>query len=198
MVFALKRLPNEEASTAWNNLPPKMRVLHIANRRKTGVWLAEAFATDSASEVDLQQSIGSAAGLARLRDEVFDAVLVSHEPGSLDALEEMIDIIHRFRIRLPPQVAMLLKVFITLEGTSRLLCPTFSLLQVIQRYHRTALLRRWSPARRLRKLHRIYGEMERLVEVLPRRIVDILEQVQAGRFDVHLDHRGLEPSVNRP
>ena len=114
-----------------------------------------------------------------------------------DALEEMIDIIHRYRIRLPPQVAMLMKVFITLEGTSRLLCPTFSLLQVIQRYHRSTLLRRWSPTRRLRKLQRIYGELERLVEVLPRRIVDILEQVQAGRFDVHLDHRGLEPSVNR-
>jgi ubiquinone biosynthesis protein len=24
-----------------------------------------------------------------------------------------------------------------------------------------------------------------------------LQQVQTGRFDVHLDHRGLEPSVNR-
>ncbi len=35
------------------------------------------------------------------------------------------------------------------------------------------------------------------MEILPRRIVDILEQVQAGRFDVHLNHRGLEPSVNR-
>lgn len=114
-----------------------------------------------------------------------------------DALEEMIDIIHRYHIRLPPQVAMLLKVLITLEGTSRLLCPTFSLLQVIQQHQRNTLLRRWSPARRLRKLQRIYGEVERLVEVLPRRIVDIMEQIQAGRFDVHLDHRGLEPSVNR-
>jgi ubiquinone biosynthesis protein len=24
-----------------------------------------------------------------------------------------------------------------------------------------------------------------------------LQQVQSGEFDVHLDHRGLEPSVNR-
>jgi CheY-like chemotaxis protein len=30
--------------------------------------------------------VGAAAGLARLRDEVFDAVLVTHEPGELDAL----------------------------------------------------------------------------------------------------------------
>ncbi|MEM9354271.1 MAG: AarF/ABC1/UbiB kinase family protein, partial [Planctomycetota bacterium] len=34
-------------------------------------------------------------------------------------------------------------------------------------------------------------------EVVPRRVRDILNQVQSGSFVVHLDHRGLEPSVNR-
>lgn len=64
-----------------------MRVLYITNRQRTGSWLAEAFAADSASEVMLEEAIGSAAGLARLRDESFDAILVSHEPGELDALD---------------------------------------------------------------------------------------------------------------
>jgi ubiquinone biosynthesis protein len=36
-----------------------------------------------------------------------------------------------------------------------------------------------------------------MIEALPRGITEILDQVQSGRFDVHLDHRGLEPSVNR-
>jgi ubiquinone biosynthesis protein len=27
--------------------------------------------------------------------------------------------------------------------------------------------------------------------------MEIMEQVQSGKFDVHLDHRGLGPSVNR-
>lgn len=114
-----------------------------------------------------------------------------------DALEEMIDMIFRYRIVLPAQVAMILKVFITLEGTSQLLSPRFSLMQVIQRFQRKAILRRMSPARRVKKLRRLYMEVEHLVETLPRRIAEILEQVQAGKFDVHLDHRGLEPSVNR-
>jgi ubiquinone biosynthesis protein len=46
-------------------------------------------------------------------------------------------------------------------------------------------------------MRRIYSEVEQLAEILPRRIRDILQQVQSGKFDVHLDHRGLEPSVNR-
>jgi ubiquinone biosynthesis protein len=46
-------------------------------------------------------------------------------------------------------------------------------------------------------MQRFFTELERLVEVLPRGMIDILQQVQSGRFDVHLQHRGLEPSVNR-
>ena len=74
-------------SASWYGLPPKMGVLYIATRGRTGGWLAEAFAADSASEVLLQEAVGSAAGLERLRDETFDAVLVSHEPDELDALD---------------------------------------------------------------------------------------------------------------
>ncbi len=68
-------------------LPPRLRVLHVASGRRTGAWLAESFASDSACEVTLEEAQGGAAGLERLREQSFDAVLVSHEPGSLDALE---------------------------------------------------------------------------------------------------------------
>lgn len=74
-------------SADYGQIPPMLRVLYITTRQRTGGWLAEAFAADSASEILLDQVVGSAAGLARLRDEVFDVVLVSHEPGELDAME---------------------------------------------------------------------------------------------------------------
>jgi CheY-like chemotaxis protein len=63
-----------------------MRVLFITNRQRTGGWLADAFVADNAPAVHLEEVGGSAAGLARLRDEAYDAVLVSHEPGELDAI----------------------------------------------------------------------------------------------------------------
>ena len=87
MGVALNRPPTEVPPSAWRILPLRMRVLCITNRQRTGGWLAEAFASDSAAEVHLEEAVGSAAGLLRLRDEAFDAVLVSHEPGELDALE---------------------------------------------------------------------------------------------------------------
>jgi ubiquinone biosynthesis protein len=113
------------------------------------------------------------------------------------ALAEMTEIIHRYQIMLPPQAALLIKTLVTLEGTTRLLSPSVSLLELLQPLHRRIVLRRMSPQRQIRKLMRIFMEVEHLAEILPRRMTDILEQVQAGKFDVHLDHRGLEPSVNR-
>lgn len=71
----------------FQGLPPRLRVLYITTPKRPGAWLAEAFASDSGSEVHLEEAKGSTAGLARLRDEAFDAILISHVPGELDALE---------------------------------------------------------------------------------------------------------------
>jgi ubiquinone biosynthesis protein len=113
------------------------------------------------------------------------------------ALKEMIEIIRRYRIVLPSPIALLLKVLVMLEGTGRMLTPDFNLMEILQPYQRRILFRRMSPMRHARKLRRISHEIEQLAELLPRRLREILQQVQAGKFDVHLDHRGLEPSVNR-
>ncbi|MBX3435283.1 MAG: AarF/ABC1/UbiB kinase family protein [Pirellulales bacterium] len=113
------------------------------------------------------------------------------------ALTEMLDVMRRHQIVLPTAATMLLKVLVMLEGAGRRLSPRFSLMDVLRPYRKQMLKRRMSPMRQFRKARRIAYEMEQLAEVFPRRIRDILQQVQTGRFDVHLDHRGLEPSVNR-
>lgn len=113
------------------------------------------------------------------------------------ALTDMIEIMRRYRIMLPTSVAMLIKTLVTLEGTGKLLNPHFSLMEVMQPFHRSMMLRRLSPLRQAKKIRRLYMEVEQLVEILPQRVMQILEQVQDGKFDVHLDHRGLGPSVNR-
>ena len=75
------------SGSVHGGLPPRMKVLYITTLHRTGGWLAEAFAADSASKIVLEECVGSTSGLARLRDEMFDAVLISHEPGVLDALD---------------------------------------------------------------------------------------------------------------
>jgi ubiquinone biosynthesis protein len=113
------------------------------------------------------------------------------------ALNDMTEIIRRFHILLPARISMLLKVLVMLEGTSRLASPRFSLMELIRPYQKQMVRRRLSPWRKLRKFQQIYREFENMAEVLPRKLVDMVDQLQAGKFDVHLEHRGLQPSVNR-
>jgi len=79
--------PKRSAPKIWGQMPARMKVLYITTLRRTGGWLAEAFAADCATEILMKEALGVAAGLGHLRDEVFDAVLLSHEPGVLDALD---------------------------------------------------------------------------------------------------------------
>jgi DNA-binding response OmpR family regulator len=71
----------------FHGMPGRLKVLYISTASRTGAWLAEAFAADSAAEIVLEEATGQAAGMERLRDEVFDAILVSHEPGEMDAMD---------------------------------------------------------------------------------------------------------------
>jgi ubiquinone biosynthesis protein len=115
--------------------------------------------------------------------------------GSL--LSDVTEIIHRHRVQLPPQAALLIKVIVTLEGTLKSLDPQISVIDLLKPVQTKIFLRRLSPARHLRRLRRSLVDLEQLAEILPRRLTSILEQIQTGKFDVHLDHRRLEPSVNR-
>ncbi|MBN2580367.1 MAG: AarF/ABC1/UbiB kinase family protein [Pirellulales bacterium] len=113
------------------------------------------------------------------------------------ALREITETIRRYQIMLPARIAMLIKALITLEGTARFANPKFNLVEMMRPYRSKLLWQRFSPVRRLRKMRRVFAEVERMIEHIPRGVTDIFEQVQSGKFDVHLDHRGLEPSVNR-
>ncbi|MDZ4821682.1 MAG: AarF/ABC1/UbiB kinase family protein [Planctomycetota bacterium] len=139
---------------------------------------------------------------AALSLEVADFVshYVSQPLESLNlglALKEMAGMIQRYHIMLPSRVAMLLKSLMMLEGISRIASPKFSLIEAMIPHRRGIIWRRMSPKRRWRKLKRTATDFERLVEVFPRRVHEFLDQAREGKFDVHLDHRGLEPSVNR-
>jgi len=113
------------------------------------------------------------------------------------ALERMTEIIRGYNIILPSSVALLLRVLIMLEGTSRLLNPDFSLAELLQPYYAQALKRRLSPKRLLRRSQRAFRDWERLIDMFPREIADLLERIRRGSFEVNLHHRRLDAIVNR-
>jgi CheY-like chemotaxis protein len=87
MSHDLSAIVDSAALPQRNHFPRQMRVLLVTTAAHRGRALAEALADDRATHVLLDEALGSAAGMAQLREQVYDAVLVSHEPDLLDALQ---------------------------------------------------------------------------------------------------------------
>jgi len=205
-----KKSRNQAATVPWGMIPPTLRVLYITSRQRTGGWLAEAFAADSASEILLDQVIGSAAGLARLRDETFDAVLVSHAPGELDAM----DLIEGYRaggaeepiIVLGTQSEQEMSVLCYEVGADSYVCvnttTTRNLIWVVvrgvQRHQLARENRRLQQAERSR-LQREHEEAERLLDQQRALIVD-LESLRQDPAAEPLDppHNGTAGRRGKP
>ena len=126
----------------------------------------------------------------------YSTQMVAHFDMS-GALNDFVSVVRRYEISLPSEAMLLIKVLVTLEGTGRLLNPQFSLMEIMKPFQRMLILKRMSPARQMRKMRRFYLEAEQLADALPQSVSNILEQIQTGRFDVHLVHRRLGPTANR-
>ncbi|MBN2217675.1 MAG: response regulator [Pirellulales bacterium] len=155
------------------DLPARMRVLYISTTHRTGGWLAEALAVDSASKVVLEEARGSAAGLARLREELFDAVLVSHQPGELDALE----LIEAYRTGVADAPIVVLGTESEQEMTS--LCYELGADAYVCVNTTTTRNLLWALARAIER-HRLLGENQRLTQSQQRRVQQ--EQDEAARL----------------
>jgi ubiquinone biosynthesis protein len=86
---------------------------------------------------------------------------------------------------------------VMLEGTSQNLNPKFCLAELLEPWQAKAIKRRFSPQRILHRMQGAWADWSRLGESLPRDVGDIINQIKRGRFDVCLEHRRLEQTVNR-
>lgn len=113
------------------------------------------------------------------------------------ALHEVLDIIARHRILLPPNTSLLLRTLTVLEGSARQLDPAFSLMDLITDYQARCGGRRILPQHWLRSARRAYRRYDRLLQLLPEDLADILHRFRTGTLEVKHEHRALQASIHR-
>lgn len=112
-------------------------------------------------------------------------------------IERGTEIVRNFKIVIKPQLSMLLKALMLLEGTSRLLDRSLNLAELLKPYYAKILRRRFAPKKLLSHMQRSFRDWQRLLDMLPRELAEILGKVQQGTIRVSLEHRRLEATVNR-
>ncbi len=113
------------------------------------------------------------------------------------ALNELTDAIRRYHVMLPAPIALLLRVLVMLEGTGRLLAPDFNLVELLEPYKKSSVLKKLSPKGALRRLIGTASDWDELVRAFPRQMRNLMRMLSRREIGVELSHRHLEPSVNR-
>jgi ubiquinone biosynthesis protein len=138
----------------------------------------------------------------RLQSDITELVTeyAGQSIGSVDVgalVNSLTTVIYENHLFLPPGVMLLLRMLGELEGTAKQLNPQFGLFELIRPYAEDAARRRFAPRRVWLQVQRGARAWERLLSALPSDLDDMLASMRAGNFSVHLDHRRLDPVVNR-
>jgi ubiquinone biosynthesis protein len=138
----------------------------------------------------------------RLQSDITELVTeyAGQSIGSVDVgalVNSLTAVIYENRLFLPPGVMLLLRMLAQLEGTAKQLNPQFGLFELIQPYAEEAARRRFAPGRVWLQVQRGLRAWDRLLRAVPTDLNAMLASMRAGTLSVHLDHRRLDPVVNR-
>ncbi len=133
--------------------------------------------------------------LAEMQDEL--AATPIDQLNVAQVLEQFTALVRTHRIRMPASIALLIKVLIMLDGTSRDLDRSFSLMDLLQPHCERAIRRRNSPRAQMRKAIETGRDWSRFLGRLPGTLDELAQNLQRRDLSINLQHRGMEATVDR-
>lgn len=95
-------------------------------------------------------------------------------------LTDLLAAVRRHRLQLPPDLALLLKMLVMIEGVARTLDPQFNMLAVAQPYGAEAIARLFAPERIAKQLRQAVLDVVDVSFDLPLRLDRLLRQAEQG------------------
>ena len=107
-------------------------------------------------------------------------------------LTDMIAVLRNNGLTLPPDLALMLKAFVTLEGMARELDPDFDMAAVAEPYLRRALAEQYSPSALAQRGWHAFSGALGLLAGLPEDLRRILRLVRRGKLHVDVEVTSLK------
>ena len=128
--------------------------------------------------------------LAEFIDSYVDIPLRELQVGRL--LSEFVDTITNYRIRLDPELLLLIKAMIGVEGLGRRLDPEFDMMAHFRPFIEATLREQATPAGAVKELRSWLQSLSLFSRNLPRDLREIVTRINRGTVKIDLEHRGLE------
>lgn len=160
---------------------------------------------DAVSEILLDwggDEVGSAVDSGRLRSDIDDFIdqyrgvpLRELDMGSM--MTDLTTLLRAHALLLPPDLSLLIKSFITLEGMGRTLDPEFDMASMAQPFLARVLKDAWSPKALATRTREGGQALMWILGKLPRDLNRTIRLIRRGRIGVDVDVGGLERFGNQ-
>jgi len=112
-------------------------------------------------------------------------------------MNESIEIIVGYGLRIPPNIYLLIKALITIERVAVTLYPGIDFAQEMKPYAIELIKQQYDPKRIAEDVFESIKEYYKLVMELPSDLNEIIHKVKEGRFKTMIELKGFEPLVEQ-
>lgn len=112
-------------------------------------------------------------------------------------ITELVGILREHHLRLPREMALLLKMIVMADGLGKQLDPDVDIMTILAPYAQELLLASLTPEALLRRARRLGVDLLQLGLDAPRTVRHVAAVLERGGFDVHLRTGELEPLLDR-
>lgn len=131
--------------------------------------------------------------LSGLIDSYYEVPLQEIEVGRM--LLEFLEVITTYHIRFQPDLMLLAKSLVAIEGMGRELDPAFDMVEHLRPFMKKAVRDRYSPEHLAREMGSHVLSYVTLFRNLPRDLKELLNRINRNKFKIDLEHRGLDKAL---
>lgn len=129
--------------------------------------------------------------LIEIMDVYLSLPLKEIQVGTL--LEDLVEVLKSHTLRLPPDMSIVIKALITVEGTARILYPDLDVISEATPHVRRLVSRQYSKGYIWQRLRNNLSAVWGLQQHLPRTLSTILRKIESDDITIGFDHKNLSP-----
>jgi ubiquinone biosynthesis protein len=107
-------------------------------------------------------------------------------------LQELLELATGLRLRIPPDIFLMMKALSTVEGVGRMLDPDFDIFTQARPFIAQVKLDRFNPTRIADDLFDIGSKLLRFLQQFPKDLLDLANLIRQQRLSLQIEHKGLE------
>jgi len=107
-------------------------------------------------------------------------------------LQQLLEVAGDFRLRIPPDLFLMIKALGTVEGVGRMLDPDFDMIAQATPFIAKIKLERYTPERIAEDIFDLSARLLQFLRQFPKELLDITQIIRQQKLSLRIEHRGLE------